>query len=138
MILHAPLRQAGIVPALPELAAPVAVVARRVELEQVLVNLLRNAIEATGPSREVVGPVLAIAVKVAATQVEIAVVDRGSGLDDESLALLFTPFRTTKPRGLGLGLVISQDIVTAFGGSLTATSRPGEGSVFTITLKRAG
>jgi len=138
MILHAPLRQAGIVPALPELAAPVAVVARRVELEQVLVNLLRNAIEATGPSREVIGPVLAITVEVAAAQVEIAVADRGSGLDEESLALLFTPFRTTKPRGLGLGLVISQDIVTAFGGTLSATSRPDEGSVFTITLKRAG
>jgi two-component system C4-dicarboxylate transport sensor histidine kinase DctB len=138
LILDAPLRQAGIVPVLPPLKEPVLVLARRVELEQVLVNLLRNAVEATGPSREGTGPFLAITVAVQAMSVEVAVADGGPGLDPQGLAALFTPFRTTKPRGLGLGLVISQDIVTAFGGTLTATSRPGEGSVFTVTLKRAG
>jgi two-component system C4-dicarboxylate transport sensor histidine kinase DctB len=136
MILDAPLRQADIVPQIPKLAGPVLVLARPVELEQVLVNLLRNAIEAIAQQWNGVPP-LEIGIAPGPAHVSIAIADRGPGLDDEALAALFTPFRTTKPRGLGLGLVISRDIVTSFGGTLTAKGRPGEGCVFTVTLKRA-
>ncbi|HEV7257182.1 MAG TPA: ATP-binding protein [Bosea sp. (in: a-proteobacteria)] len=137
MIIDAALRQAGVAPKLPSLAEPVRVLARPVELEQVLVNLMRNAIEAMAAGRDGRAPRLAIEVAIRAEDVDIAIVDNGPGLDEGALAALFAPFRTTKPRGLGLGLVISHDIVTSFGGTLSATSRPGEGSTFTIRLKRA-
>ena len=137
MILDAALRHAGVVPKLPAPAEPVFVLARLVELEQVLVNLMRNAIEAMAEAQDCRAPSLTIDVATTGEQVDIAIVDNGPGLDDAALAALFAPFRTTKPRGLGLGLVISQDIVTSFGGTLSATSRPGEGSTFTISLKRA-
>jgi len=137
MILDAALRQAGVVPKLPARAGPVFVLARLVELEQVLVNLMRNAIEAMAEERDGRAPKLTIDVAVRGERVDIAIIDNGPGLDEDALAALFAPFRTTKPRGLGLGLVISQDIVTSFGGTLSATSRPGEGCTFTISLKRA-
>lgn len=137
MILDAPLRQAGILPVIPKLAEPVSVLARPVELEQVLVNLLRNAVEAMARQPNGGAPPLEIGIALEGARVGVSIADRGSGLDEEALAALFTPFRTTKPRGLGLGLVISRDIVASFGGTLTATSRPGEGSIFTISLKRA-
>ncbi|GAU81279.1 signal transduction histidine kinase regulating C4-dicarboxylate transport system [Bosea sp. BIWAKO-01] len=136
MILDAALRQAGVTPVVPALTPPVSVLARPVELEQVLVNLMRNAIEAMAQRRNGQAPRLAITVVAEAERVEIAIADSGPGLDTEALAALFTPFRTTKSRGLGLGLVISHDIVASFGGALSATSRPGEGSTFTISLKR--
>ena len=137
MILDAALRHAGVVPTLPAPAEPVFVLARLVELEQVLVNLMRNAVEAMAETQDGRAPKLAIDVAIRSEQVDIAIIDNGPGLDGAALAALFAPFRTTKPRGLGLGLVISQDIVTSFGGTLSATSRPGEGSTFTISLKRA-
>jgi two-component system, NtrC family, C4-dicarboxylate transport sensor histidine kinase DctB len=137
MILDAALRQAGIAPGIPTLAEPVSVQARPVELEQVLVNLLRNAIEAMAMQRSGQAPRLAISIAAEAEHVDIAIADSGPGLDADGLAALFTPFRTTKPRGLGLGLVISHDIVASFGGTLAATSRPDEGTTFTIGLKRA-
>lgn len=137
MILDAALRQAGVTPVVPALTPPVSVLARPVELEQVLVNLMRNAIEAMAQRRNGQAPRLAISIATEAERVEIAIVDNGPGLDAEALAALFTPFRTTKSRGLGLGLVISHDIVAAFGGTLDAASCAGEGSTFTISLKRA-
>lgn len=137
MILDAALRQAGITPVVPALSSPVSVLARPVELEQVLVNLMRNAIEAMAEQRNGQAPRLAVSIATDADRVEIGIADSGPGLDAEALAALFTPFRTTKSRGLGLGLVISHDIVSAFGGTLHAASRPGAGSTFTISLKRA-
>lgn len=136
-LLDVPLRQAGVVPDVTMPSQPVHVTARPVELEQVLVNLLRNAIEALPERGSRIEPALAIKVSAGARQVEIAITDRGPGLSEEALARLFTPFSTTKPKGLGLGLVISRDIVASFGGTLTAASRPGEGTTFTIALERA-
>lgn len=138
MILDSALRQAAIVPAIDPVSPGLRVMARRVELEQVLVNLLRNAIEAIGPGAlGQDGPLLALRIGAAGDEVTIGVVDRGPGLDAAEIAALFTPFRSSKPRGLGLGLVICHDIVTGFGGTLTAAGRPGEGCSFTIALKRA-
>lgn len=137
MILDAALRHASVTPTVPALAEPVSVRARPVGLEQVLVNLMRNALEAMAEQPNGQAQRLAISIATDAERVEIAITDSGPGLDVEALAALFTPFRTTKSRGLGLGLVISHDIVASFGGTLAAASRPGEGSTFTISLKRA-
>lgn len=138
MILDAPLRQAGIVPQVETGPAGLRVLARPVELEQVLVNLLRNAVEAIETvAQHPVPPLLSLSVAETQEGASIAIVDRGPGLDEEAVATLFTPFRSSKPRGLGLGLVICHDIVTAFGGTLVAACRPGEGCTFIITLRRA-
>ncbi|MCA0421670.1 MAG: sensor histidine kinase, partial [Proteobacteria bacterium] len=82
-------------------------------------------------------PALAITVTPNDDRVEISITDRGPGLSEQALAQLFTPFSTSKPKGLGLGLVISQDMIVSFGGTLTATSAPGAGASFVITLERA-
>lgn len=138
MILDAPLRQAGIVPQVETGSPGLRVLARPVELEQVLVNLLRNAVEALETVRpRPASPLLSLGVEERDEGVAIAIVDRGPGLDEKAVAALFTPFRSSKPRGLGLGLVICHDIVTAFGGTLAAACRPGEGCTFTITLRKA-
>ena len=137
MIVDAPLRQAGIVPKVAPDTKGIAVRARLVELEQVLVNLLRNAVEALVEHGRKDEPALAIEVSAEADRVMIAIADRGPGLDADALDALFTPFRTTKPRGLGLGLTISHDIVADFGGTLTVASVPGQGTIFTIALERA-
>lgn len=138
MILDAPLRQAGITLQVETGAPGLRVLARRVELEQVLVNLLRNAVEAIETvTPRPASPLLSLGIAETGDDVSIAVADRGPGLDEAAVAALFTPFRSLKPRGLGLGLVICHDIVTAFGGTLIAACKPGEGCTFTITLRKA-
>ena len=136
-LLEGPLRQAGVTPLVTAPPEPVHVIARPIELEQVFVNLLRNAIEALMEGGQGGEPALAITVTPNDERVEIAIADRGPGLSEQALAQLFVPFSTSKPKGLGLGLVISQDMVVSFGGTLTATSVPGAGASFVITLERA-
>ena len=106
----------------------------RNRLEQVLVNLIGNAIDAMhgSPSRQ-----LHIeAGEQEAGRVFIRIADSGSGLPPPVLAGLFTPFFTTKPpgSGLGLGLVISRGIARDYGGELTAANRPEGGAVFSLCL----
>lgn len=110
------------------------VTAERIRLEQVLVNLLQNAFEAlegTTPAHVVV------AVTTSETDVVIAVEDNGPGVSEVARAALFTPFATDKPAGLGLGLVISRDIVLGFGGDLTLDALHANGARFCIRLSRA-
>lgn len=103
-----------------------------VRLEQVLVNLLQNALDAVPGV-----PRITIAARATADTVEVSVADNGPGLSPEVRARLFTPFVTTKPSGLGLGLVISGDIVKDLGGSLEAGEAPAGGALFTVRLRRA-
>ncbi len=110
------------------------VMAERVRLEQVLVNLLQNAFEAL---EDVPRPEVRLSVEADETEVRIVVADNGPGLAPEVAENLFLPFVTTKPRGVGLGLVISRDITAKFGGKLTVENRPGAGAAFTIALPRA-
>ena len=65
---------------------------------------------------------------------EIAVIDRGSGIDPKNLESIFNPFFTTKSDGVGLGLAIVSKIVDEHGGQITVESTPGEGSVFRVFL----
>jgi len=106
-------------------------------LEQVFVNLLLNAAQALpegAPLQHEVG----ITATHDADFVQIEVSDTGAGMTDEVKARIFDPFFTTKPAGVGtgLGLPICLGIVTAHGGTLEAKSTPGQGSTFTVRLKR--
>lgn len=109
---------------------PIIVRADKIRLEQVLVNLLRNALDAT---KGVPDPEVTILVTQGDT-VSITVRDNGSGIED--LENLFEPFYTTKAPGdgVGLGLAISSSIVTDLGGRLTARNGQNGGAVFEITL----
>lgn len=105
--------------------------AEHVRLEQVLVNLLRNALDACGD-----GGRIEISVRPNSETVRITVSDDGPGLDADIRARLFQPFSTSKQDGLGLGLVISQDIMKDLGGDLVA--EPADtGAAFTLSLRSA-
>ncbi len=108
------------------------VLAGRVRLAQVLVNLLQNAADAV---RGRPGGRVRLEVRRSAGRVRISVQDNGPGLSPAIAADLFTPFTTSKPDGLGLGLVISRDIVADFGGELTFEAAADGGAVFHIDLK---
>lgn len=113
--------------------ADLAVRAERNRLEQVVLNLLQNAIEALDGVSD---PAIALGVRVKGKQVTILVSDNGPGVTPAVQQRLFTPFTTDKPDGLGLGLVISRDIVAAFGGELVLEPSS-SGARFVIRLDRA-
>ncbi|MDH4440430.1 MAG: ATP-binding protein, partial [Rhizobium sp.] len=111
-----------------------AVTGQRVRLEQVLINLFQNALEALeGKDGARIEVTLA---RVQDDEVTLTVSDNGPGIPQAIRDNLFIPFNTSKDSGLGLGLVIARDIVTEYGGSITADSSPA-GTTFTVTLKRA-
>lgn len=112
-----------------------AVLADRVQVQQILVNLIRNAREAMLQSarRELSVETLAVG----ANSVEIAVSDTGPGIAPEVADRLFQPFVTTKPGGMGVGLSICRSIVEAHGGRLTAERNRAGGATFRLTLPAA-
>ncbi|NTF45616.1 sensor histidine kinase [Rhizobium rhizogenes] len=109
------------------------VVGTRIRLEQVLINLFQNALEAL-EGRE--NAKVEVSVQETADDVEIIVSDNGPGIPIAILDSLFTPFNTSKEKGLGLGLVISKDIVVDYGGRIEVES-DADGTRFTIHLRRA-
>ena len=106
----------------------------RVQLQQVLLNLVMNAIEAMSGVGEGPRELWVSSEPVAATEVVIAVRDSGPGLDPQSLDRLFDAFYTTKPHGLGMGLAISRSIIEAHGGRLWATANAPHGAVLQFTV----
>jgi signal transduction histidine kinase len=103
-----------------------------IQIEQVLLNLLRNGVEAVAASAP--GQcTLVVTTAVTNSHVEIAVCDSGGGIP-EPPADVFAPFYTTKASGLGMGLSISRSIIEAHGGRLWATRNAGRGSTFRFTL----
>jgi PAS domain S-box-containing protein len=105
----------------------------RVQLQQVLLNLLLNAMDAVNDSAPD-GRRVMVRIQTAGPQVEVAVSDTGHGIPEDKLARVFDPFFTTKPDGLGMGLAISHDIIEAHGGRLWAENNEAGGATFTITL----
>lgn len=103
------------------------VYADRVLLEQVLLNLLRNAIDANHEAHPGQPTRIVLTARAEAGRVTIEVRDCGPGLSDAELERVFTPFYTSKPEGLGLGLSMSRSIVEGFGGSLEAQRAEGVG-----------
>ena len=125
-------RQVAITRTLPD--APVLIFADRMRLEQVIINLLRNALDATKLSADPNIDILLAQGDV----VRLSVRDNGSGIED--LDALFEPFYTTKAAGdgTGLGLAISSGIVNDFGGRLTARNAASGGAVFEVELPISG
>jgi two-component system, LuxR family, sensor kinase FixL len=107
----------------------------RVQIQQVLVNLFRNALEAmaASPQRRLVASTRAAA----DDMIEVAVADTGSGFADGVESNLFQTFFTTKETGMGVGLSISRSIVEAHGGKMWAEQNPSGGATFRFTLPAA-
>jgi len=128
-------RAVGVAPRLIRPEGPMPVRAGRVRLEQVLVNLLLNAMDAVeGQS----AGQIEVTLKQAVGELRIAVRDTGSGIAPEDLARVTEPFFSTKTNseGLGLGLAISQAILAEFGGRFEIRSTQGTGTVMTAILPR--
>jgi two-component system sensor kinase FixL len=111
------------------------VLADRVQIQQVIINLLRNAVDAMRGAKR---PELSVR---AADQGDgftvVSVSDTGSGMSEEVRGRLFEPFMTTKKDGMGVGLSICRTIVEAHGGSIWAVNNPGRGATFAFTLPLA-
>jgi two-component system sensor kinase FixL len=110
------------------------VLADRIQIQQVLLNLVRNAIEAMEdqPRRELVITTRAMPVE---RMVAISVADTGGGIAPEIADQLFQPFVTTKKNGMGVGLSICRTIVEAHGGKMAVESASGRGTTFVLTLR---
>ncbi len=113
-------------------AQPLRVKSDRIRLEQVLVNLFQNAMEALANQQDAR---ITLTAQALGTEVRITFADNGPGLSAAVLDALFTPFTTTKPTGLGLGLVICHDIIAECGGRLEARNEGG--AIFTMILPGA-
>jgi C4-dicarboxylate-specific signal transduction histidine kinase len=108
-----------------------------VQLQQVILNLTINAIEAMGTAAPGKRELIVRTAKRERT-VALAVQDAGSGLDVADPERMFEPFQTSKQNGLGMGLTISRWIIEAHGGRIEAAPAPGRGAVFTLMLPTAG
>jgi two-component system sensor histidine kinase HydH len=115
------------------------------QLREVFVNLIANAIDASGPKSPVKistellnsdsGPrPVGAAVRARGERVRIVITDQGKGMDQKTQARLFEPFFTTKKRGTGLGLSIVRQIIDLHGGNIEVESEPGKGTKFSIEL----
>ena len=135
-VIHPQAREQGVTVRLEGGADLPRVQADGTQIEQVMLNLMLNGVQAAalarGAPREVV-----VATTVEQGEVQVAVRDTGRGFAPSVRDRLFTPFVTTKEQGLGLGLVISRSIVESHGGRLWATSRDDAGTTFRFSLPTA-
>ena len=112
-----------------------AVVADEIQIQQVILNLLRNAIDAMDAARPDAPKVITIQTSFSVEGgVSVRVADRGSGIAEGDLDRVFEPFYSTKATGLGIGLAICRKIIEAHGGALRALHNPAGGAVFQFTL----
>jgi signal transduction histidine kinase len=112
------------------------VLAERIQLQQVILNLLSNAIDAMRP---VTNRVRLLRVESAVHDSDgilITVEDSGTGIDPEDIDRIFDPFFTTKSNGMGLGLSICRSFIEAHGGRLWASAATPHGSIFHVALPR--
>jgi signal transduction histidine kinase len=110
----------------------------RIQLQQVMLNLILNAVEAMNGSDEGSRELLISTEQVGPGGVLVAVQDSGPGLEPESVDRLFDPFHTTKPGGMGMGLSICRSIIEAHGGRVWATTNVPQGAVLQFTLPQQG
>ena len=119
-------------PALPS------VLGDRVQLQQVIINLVINAIQAMASVTDRPRKLLIRSQQHEAGHVLVAVADSGIGIEAKNVNQLFTAFFTTKPSGLGMGLSICRSIIEAHGGQVLAANNPGPGATFQFTLPSSG
>ena len=129
---HGASLQLELAPALPF------VLGDRVQLQQVIINLVINAIQAMASLTDRPRKVLIRSQQHEPGHVLIAVADSGIGIEPTHLSQLFTAFFTTKPSGMGMGLSICRSIIEAHGGQVVAANNPGRGATFQITLPSGG
>jgi two-component system sensor kinase FixL len=110
------------------------IVADQVQVQQVILNLIRNGIDAMDEAKPEERRLEVIARVLDDDMVAISVVDHGSGISEAATKQLFDPFYTTKSSGMGMGLAICQTIVTAHGGELSCANNELAGATFTLTL----
>ena len=106
----------------------------RVQLQQVVLNLMMNGIDAIAATDKTSRELLVRSSKQGEDEVEVRVEDTGVGLDPENAGKIFDPFFTTKPHGIGMGLSISRTIIESHEGRLWATPRPAGGTIFQFTI----
>jgi C4-dicarboxylate-specific signal transduction histidine kinase len=106
----------------------------RIQLQQVVINLLMNGVEAMAPITDRPRDMLIRSQQQEAGQVLVAVQDSGIGIDSETAERLFSAFFTTKPSGMGMGLSISRSIIRAHGGRLWVSPNPDHGAAFQFTV----
>jgi C4-dicarboxylate-specific signal transduction histidine kinase len=114
------------------------IMADSIQIEQVILNLLYNAIEAMNEAGSSRRELVVSSRQAEKGQLEVMVRDTGPGLDPATSDKLFDTFFSTKEDGMGLGLAISRSIVEAHGGQLWADSQPGKGATFYFNLPVAG
>jgi len=106
----------------------------RVQLQQVVLNLMMNGIDAIAAADKSTKELLVGSWKQGEEEIGVRVEDTGVGLDPENAERIFDPFFTTKPHGIGMGLSISRTIVESHEGKLWATTRPAGGTIFQFTI----
>ena len=116
------------------------VMVEKVQIQQVLLNLMRNAVDAMeGSERKELSVTTALSEtdkdEKGRPMIEVRVADTGSGISDVIASRLFQPFVTTKPAGMGVGHSISKRIIEAHGGRMWAEPNPGGGAIFHFTLE---
>jgi C4-dicarboxylate-specific signal transduction histidine kinase len=116
-----------LVPGLPKVKAD------RVQLQQVVLNLMMNGMDAMAETTERAKELL-ISARGDQSEIVVRVEDSGTGLDPVAAERIFTPFFTTKPHGIGMGLSISRSIIESHEGRLWASPRPSGGTIFQFTL----
>jgi two-component system sensor kinase FixL len=104
----------------------------RIQLQQVILNLVLNAFDAVSDREDL--REVSISMSVYKDQVRVAVRDTGEGIDAVAMPQIFEPFFTTKARGMGMGLTIARSIVKAHGGQISARRNLDRGSTFEIVL----
>jgi C4-dicarboxylate-specific signal transduction histidine kinase len=110
----------------------------RVQLQQVVINLLMNGVEAMASITDRPREILIRSQQHEAGQVHVAVLDSGIGIESETAEQLFSAFFTTKPSGMGMGLSISRSIIRAHGGRLWVSPNPHHGAAFQFTVPTNG
>jgi predicted ATPase/signal transduction histidine kinase len=110
------------------------VMADRVQIQQVVMNLILNGIEAMSAVEDAKRKLVVRTQRRQGDQVRVAVQDSGVGIDPQNAERIFDAFHTTKPGGMGMGLSISRSIIESHGGRLWATANDGPGSTFEFTL----
>jgi signal transduction histidine kinase len=115
-----------------------AVLGDRIQLQQVVLNLMMNGIEAMTAVSDRPRQLLIRSEVEGANQIRISIRDSGVGVTEEAMPRLFEPFFTTRSQGIGMGLPISRSIIESHGGRLWAESTVNQGSVFQFTLPSGG
>ena len=104
----------------------------RIQLQQVILNLVLNAFDAVSENEDL--REVSVSMSADKDEVRVAVRDSGNGIDPVAIEHIFEPFFTTKPKGMGMGLAIARSIIKAHGGQISARRNPDRGSTFEIVL----